>query len=392
MKRMAALALLLTAAAAPPQPPPDITVTATGGYQPVDADERGLWMQVDEYERQMKTSNFIIRDAALNAYVRQVFCRTVGQGECRGVRIYIVRTPYFNASMAPNGMMQVWSGLFLRTRNEAQLAAVLGHEYMHYHARHSVKGFRDAKNKTNAMAWMSIIPFGGLAAAGAITVAQVGMIGSLYANTREMEREADAGSLPLLAKAGYDPRAASRIWGQILAEADATAAERKQKRRKDGGMFATHPASAERQAELTKQAAALASPTAVAENAAEYRAALAPWWADLIDDQVKLNDFGATDLLLGQLASAGWTGDLLYARGELYRARGAPDDFAKAAGFYRDAVAKGGAPVEVYRGLGLALLRSGDASGGREALKAYLERAPQAKDRAMMAMMAGVKA
>lgn len=390
MRFAAALALLLTAAA-PPQP--DITVTATGGgYQPVDADERGLWMQVDEYERQMKTSNFIIRDAALNAYVRQVFCRTVGQAECRHVRIYLVRTPYFNASMAPNGMMQVWSGLFLRTRNEAQLAAVLGHEYMHYHARHSIKGFRDAKNKTNAMAWMSIIPFGGLAAAGAITVAQVGMIGSLYANTREMEREADAGSLPLMAKAGYDPRAASRIWGQILAEGDATAAERKQKRRKDGGMFATHPASAERQAELNKQAAALASPAAVAENAAEYRAALAPWWADLIDDQVKLNDFGATELLLGQLASEGWTGDLLYARGELYRARGSGDDFTKAAGFYRDAVAKGDAPVETWRGFGLALLRTGDTAGGQAALKTYLDKAPQAKDRAMMAMMAGVKA
>jgi hypothetical protein len=392
MRCAAALALLLTAAAEPPPAQPDITVTAPGGYQPVDADERGLWMQVDEYERQMKTSNFIIRDAALNAYVRKVFCKTVGQAECRNVRIYLVRTPYFNASMAPNGMMQVWSGLFLRTRDEAQLAAVLGHEYMHYHKRHSIKGFRDAKNKTNAMAWMSIIPFGGLAAAGAITVAQVGMIGSLYANSREMEREADAGSLPLLAKAGYDPRAASRIWGQILAEGDATAAERKQKRRKDGGMFATHPASAERQAELNRQAAALAGPNAVAENAAEYRTALAPWWADLIDDQIKLNDFGATELLLGQLASAGWTGDLLYARGELYRARGAADDFAKAAGFYREAVAKGDAPVEAYRGLGLALLRTGDASGGQAALRSYLERAPQAKDRAMMAMMAGVKA
>lgn len=390
MKRLAALALILTAAAPPPQP--DITVTAKPGYQPVDADERGLWMQVDEYERQMKTSNFIIRDPALNAYVRKVFCRTVGEAECRDVRIYIVRTPYFNASMAPNGMMQVWSGLFLRTRNEAQLAAVLGHEYMHYHARHSIKGFRDAKNKTNAMAWMSIIPFGGLAAAGAITAAQVGMIGSLYANSREMEREADAGSLPLIAKAGYDPRAASRIWAQIRAEGDATAAERKQKRRKEGGMFSTHPTSADRQADLDKQAATLASPTAVSENAAAYHAALAPWWADLIDDQVKLNDFGATELLLGQLASGGWTGDLLYARGELYRSRGASDDFAKAAGFYRDAVTRGGAPVEVYRGLGLALLRSGDTLGGQAALKTYLERAPLAKDRAMMAMMAGVKA
>lgn len=385
MKRLALVALLLTAAA-PPAP------IVTPGYQPQDADERGLWMQVDEYERQMKTSNFVIRDAALNAYVRRVFCKTVGEAECRDIRIYIVRTPYFNASMAPNGMMQVWSGLFLRTRNEAQLAAVLGHEYTHYQARHSVKGFRDAKAKTNAMAWLSIIPVGGWAVAGAVTAAQLGVAGSLFANSREMEREADTGSLPMLARAGYDPRAASRIWAQIRAEDEATAAERKRKKRREGGLFATHPTSIERQADLDKQAAVLASPTAVAENTSDYRAALAPWWADFIDDQIKLNDFGATELLLGQLAGDTWTGDLLYARGELYRSRAKPEDFKAAAEFYRAGIAKGGAPVEAWRGLGIALLRSGDTPGGQVALKTYLDKKPDAKDKAMMAMMAGVTA
>lgn len=381
MKGLLPLALLCAAAAPSPVVSP--------GYQPRDADERGLWMQVDEYERQMKTSNFIIRDTALNSYVRHVFCKTVGEAECRDIRIYIVRTPYFNASMAPNGMMQVWSGLFLRTRNEAQLAAVLGHEFTHYRARHSVKGFRDAKAKTNAMAWLSIVPIGGWAVAGAVTAAQLGVVGSLFANSREMEREADAGSLPLLAKAGYNPRAASRIWAQIRAEDEATAAERKRKRHGEGGLFATHPTSVDRQADLDKQAATLASPTAIAENTLEYRGALAPWWADFIDDQIKLNDFGATELLLGQLAGENWTGDLLYARGELYRSRGKPEDFKAAAEFYRNGIAKGGAPVEAWRGLGLSLLRSGDAPGGQAALKSYLEHKPGAKDKAIMAMMAG---
>ena len=36
--------------------------------------------------------------------------------------------------------------------------------------------------------------------------------------------------------------------------------------------------------------------------------------------QIKLNDFGGTEYLLSQLASSGgWTGDLLFAKGELYR-------------------------------------------------------------------------
>lgn len=369
-------AMLATAAiAADPEP-------ATTAYQPVDEDERGLWLQVDEAERKLKASNFVIRDPALNAYVRDVFCRTVGE-KCHEARIYITRTPYFNASMAPNGMMQIWSGLFLRTRDEAQLAAVLGHEFTHYEERHSLRLFRNVKDKTNAAAWLSFVPFGGFAS--------LGIVASIFSFSREMERDADEGSVRLLADAGYDPAAASRIWAEILAEDKATEAERGRKKSRNDGLFATHPASEERMADLAQQAAAVTTAGARETRTAEYKAALAPFWADFVDDQIKLNDFGASELLLTRLASDGWTGDLLYARGELYRSRGQATDFATAAGFYREAVSRDDAPVEAWRGLGLALLRSGDQDAGQVALKTYLDKRPDAKDRAMMAMLAGVK-
>jgi len=240
--------------------------------------------------------------------------------------------------------------------------------------RHSLKGFRDAKAKTDAIAWLSIIPISEWAAAGAGTAAQFGVVGSLFTYSREMEREAVVASLPMLAKTGYDPCAASRIWAQMRAEDDATAAERKRKMPAEGGMFATHPTSIEPQAALDKQAAALASPTALVENAAEYCAALAPWRADFIDDQIKLNDFAATELLLAQLAGDRWTRDLLYARGELHCARGKSDDFNAAVGYYRAGIEQGGASVDAWRGLWFALVRSGDTPGGQAALKTYVRR------------------
>lgn len=359
------------------------------GYAPTDKDERGLWMQVDEAERQIKASNFLIRDPGLNAYVRGVFCRTVGQAECQGVRVYLMRTADFNAGMMPNGTMVVNSGLLLRMRSEAQLAAVLGHEYTHYAGRHSLRNFRDVKSKANALAWLSMIPVGGYVAAAAMTAMQVGLMGSMFAFSRDMEREADAGSVPLMAKAGYDPAEAPRVWEQLRAEQDATAAARGTKSRKNrGGLFATHPPSAERVENL--RALAKAQPAATwGDGAAAYRAALRPWWPQLVDDQVKLNDFGATEFLLAKLAEDGWTPDLLYARGELYRARGKPEDFAAAAGFYRQAVGAADAPVEAWRGLGLASLRAGREDEGEAALKTYLAKRPDAPDREMMAMLAG---
>lgn len=389
MKRpIAALLAAAMPVAAPAQQPaaPPISPAASG---PQDADERGLWMQVDDVERRLRASNFVIRDDALNAYVRGVLCRTVGDAECAGVRIYITRTPYFNASMAPNGMMQIWSGLFLRVRDEAQLAAVLAHEYTHYRNRHSLLLFREVKRRTNAMAWLSVLPVGGLIAAGVIAGAQVGLAGSIFGFSRDMEREADAMSVTLLAQAGYDPAAAAAIWRQIRAEQDATAQARGRRRRGEGGMFATHPPTDERLATLSARAADTATPRGRTDGRAPYRAALAPYWVRFIDDQVKLNDFGATDLLLTELAAADrWTGELLYARGELYRARAQGDDFVAAADQYRRSIAEGG-PAEAHRGLGLALLRAGDPAGGRAALNDYLRLKPDAGDRAMIAMMAG---
>ena len=181
--------LSTTAASLPPQ-------IVTSGYQPQDADERGLWMQVDEYVQQIKTSNSSFATQYSTPMCGRYFVKRWVRSSAKLLIATSFARHISNTSMASNGIMQVWSGLFLRTRNEAQLAAVLGHEYTHCRARHSLNGLRDAKTKTNAIGF----PIGGWSAAGAVTAAQCGVVGSLFAYSREMEREADAGSLPMLVK------------------------------------------------------------------------------------------------------------------------------------------------------------------------------------------------
>jgi beta-barrel assembly-enhancing protease len=352
-------------------------------YKPQDDDERGLWLEMDEQERDVKNSKFLITDPDLNTYVRHVLCKTVGENRCASTRIYLMRTPYFNASMAPNGMMVVWSGLLLRARNEAELATVLGHEFGHFENQHSLQSFRDIRAKTDAMAWLSFVPYVGL-------IGQIGLIGSVFEFNRDMETQADLVSLDYLAESGYDPMAASAIWEQLRAEMDATAVERNRKSKKDknGGFFATHPNTGDRMNYL-RAAAIKKGGEGYSNGAAEYRAALSGWWPKLIDDQIKLNDFGATEFLIERLASDGWTGELLYARAELYRSRGKVGDFQKAIEFYRQSIASGADIPENWRGLGVALLRSGAKADGQQALKDYLMKRPDATDKAMVAMMAG---
>jgi beta-barrel assembly-enhancing protease len=348
---------------------------------PRDETERGLWQQMDEYERDLKNSQFLMNDPALNNYVRGVLCKAVGQDRCGATRVYIVRTPYYNAMMAPNGMMVVWSGLLLRTRNEAELATVLGHEFAHFEKRHSLQMFHNVKSKTDAMTWLSVLP-GGM-------FAQMSLIGSILSFNREMERQADLSALDDLARNGYDPIAASEIWEQLRAEMDSTREGKQMRQAMDKGsdFFQSHPNTKERMEYLRASATGKRS-TGQTMGAESYRKALAAWWPQLIDDQIKLNQFGATEFLLESMARGKWTAELLYARGELYRARGKEGDFAKAIGFYRQAIAADPSLAESWRGMGVSLIRSGAKDEGKKALTQYLERRPDAGDRDIVSIMA----
>jgi beta-barrel assembly-enhancing protease len=352
---------------------------AAAGYQPVGKDEQGLWAEMEEAERQLKASKFLIRDPALHDYLRGVVCRLVTDEKCRAIRLYVVRDASFNASMAPNGMMLVHTGLLLRMRDEAELASVLGHEFAHFERRHSLEILKKARSASGWAAFLS--------AAGAFPAAFL-MVGSFFSFSQDQERQADLDGLKALKTNGYRTKSAADVWANLRAEMDATAAARKVRSRKDKrGMFETHPATAERLAYL--QASAAGDPEGN-RGQASYHTAIATHWPMLIDDQIKLNDFGGTEFLLAGLASGvGWTGPLLFARGELYRSRGADGDFEKAAGFYREAIARTDAPDAAWRGLGLALARAGDGPGAKAAIDDYLKRKPDASDKAMLAMITG---
>ena len=175
LRNLAAVVALLTS----------ISSSSATDYGPRDETERGLWQQMDDYERELKSSEFLMTDPALNAYVKSVLCKAVGIERCGSTRIYIVRTPQYNAMMAPNGMMIVWSGLLLRTRNEAELATVLGHEFAHFEKRHTIQMYHNIKSKTDAMTWLSVLP-------GASFV-QMSLMGSVMSFNRDMERQADLG-------------------------------------------------------------------------------------------------------------------------------------------------------------------------------------------------------
>jgi Zn-dependent protease with chaperone function len=357
------------------------------GYEPRTVDERGLWMEADEHERRLRDSPLRIKEGGLEEYVRNVLCREVGPQRCTGVRVYVMEIPSFNATMMANGTMEIWSGLFLRVRSEAELAAVLGHEFAHFELRHVLNGFKSRRSTTDVLAWVSVL--GGMTNTNTANTQWL-LAGSIYRFDRSQETEADLLGLKYLAGSGYPAASASELWRSIMAEDDARALGRKQKPKQpySAGFFDTHPTHLARATYLAKEAAAY--PTGGDDGVASYQKAIAPYLPGFLDAQIKLNDFGGTDYIIGNLAArSGWTPVLLFARAELYRARGNPRDLQAASQLYRDAAAAGYSGPELQRNLGLSLLRNGQGEEGKGALREYLRMQPEASDaKAINALLA----
>jgi predicted Zn-dependent protease len=330
------------------------------------SEEGGLWALMDREEQRVRRSPLRIADESLNAYLTGISCRLAAQ-HCPDIRVHVLRIPYFNASMAPNGMMTVWSGLLLRIENEAQLAAILAHELAHYLQRHSLQQLQDAKARTAFATLLVPLGLAGL-------VGQLVVLGGALAFSRDQEREADALGVTMMRQAGYDTRQAPMVWANLLAELEANPDADP---RRDSVLFATHPPSDERRRSLE----ALAAGSGGEVGAAAYAGQLAPLRFDLLDDELRRGRFDESLVLLDRLL-AGEPGNagLLYFRGEARRLRGAASDLPLAQADLEAARQAGDAPAAAHRSLGHVYKATQQPEEARRAWQRYLEAAPKAAD------------
>ncbi|HEX8578065.1 MAG TPA: M48 family metalloprotease [Allosphingosinicella sp.] len=368
--------------------PADMKPLVGPNHRPTEKDEQGLWQQYERAEQEIAGSNLLIRDRALAAYLGGIAAR-VGGPAARDLRVYVAHVPEFNAFMAPTGFMVVFSGLLLRMRDEAQLAGVIAHEAGHFLRRHQIRSWRDMKRKTSALSFLALGAGLGGAAAGVyagelVRLAYTGAILSLFAYRRELEAEADAIGLRQIAQAGYDPLAMPETWQQLIEETQASAEMRRKRRKRGYSLLATHPAPEERMVDLRASAREVTTSRTAERGRERYLSAIGAHRKTWLDDQVKLNDPGASLYLLRSLARDGWTGLLRFYEGEVWRLRGQAGDSALAGQSYAAAVTLPDAPPEAWRAHGQQLIRDGRREEGRVALQRYLALAPQAPDAAMV--------
>ncbi len=373
--------------------PADMVPLIGPGFKPSDEDEKGIWQLMDRAEEEISGSNLLVKDPELISYLQGII-GSVGGPAAKDMRIYLAHVPDFNAMMFPTGFSVIFTGLLLRMRNEAQLAGVIAHESGHFLRRHMIRSWRDQRKKTDLFAIGAMAAGVGGAAGGVylgdyVQLAQLGTILSLFSYSRTMEAEADAMGARLIAEAGYPPIEMANVWDQLIGEEDASARYRR-KRRRRGSLFDTHPSPTSRMADLKLSAAEVTVAGRGYESGrARYLSKIASIRPMMLDDQVRLNDPGASQYLLNTLALDGWNGLLRYYEGEVWRLRSRAGDDARAAQSYAVAVAYPDAPPEAWRSHGLALYKEGRSGEAKAALGRYLQMKPGAPDAPFIRQMVG---
>jgi predicted Zn-dependent protease len=373
--------------------PHDMRPLVGPGFKPTDRDEQGLWQLMERAEEEIAGSNLLIKDPKLTGYLGDLI-GTVGGPAAKDFRIYLAHIPEFNAMMFPSGFAVVFTGLLLRMRNEAQLAGVIAHEAGHFLRRHMIRSWRDQRRKSDIFAIGTMLAGVGGAGAGVylgdyVQLAQLGTLLSLFQYSRAMEAEADAMGVKLLAENGYPPIEMATVWRQLIGEEDASARYRT-KRRRRGSLFDTHPSPDSRFADLKISAAEVTVPGArYDDRRARYLQTIGAIRPTLLDDQVKLNDPGASQYLLQTLAQDGWNGLLRFYEGEVWRLRNRPGDDARAAQSYAAAVVYPDAPADAWRWHGISLMKAGRTVEAKAAFARYLAMKPDAPDAAWVRQSIG---
>jgi predicted Zn-dependent protease len=148
-------------------------------------------------------------DAGVNRYVNRVGLWVALQSERPELawRFAVLDDEDVNAFAAPGGFVFVTKGLLLMLDNEAELAAVLGHEVSHVVAKHHLNALTKDK-RMGALAGLASKKIGGDDPRKRELAAKVlAGVKTLYARGLDKKDEfsADRDGLVLAVRAGYDP-------------------------------------------------------------------------------------------------------------------------------------------------------------------------------------------
>lgn len=208
-------------------------------------------------------------DPKVENYVRSVGMKLAAKSDRKlPYEFNVINDSTPNAWALPGGKISINRGLLVQLKNEAELAAVLGHEIVHAAAKHGAKGQTRGVGLQLGVVTATILAqsngYDGQVAQMASSVgAQI--INGRYGQGAELE--SDEFGMEYMSRAGYDPQGAVGLQRTFLALSKGRSSDPISR------LFASHPPSQKRVEENVKTAARLPKGGVTGER--QYKAAMA---------------------------------------------------------------------------------------------------------------------
>lgn len=123
-----------------------------------------------------------------------------------------------NAFVLPGGKVGFYTGMMDFTDNDAQLAAIMGHEVGHVRARHGAERYSQGLASQVGMTAAQVAVSASNVSYGAPLVSAIGLglqFGVLLPYSRRHELEADSLGLNYMTAAGYNPHQSVALWEKM---------------------------------------------------------------------------------------------------------------------------------------------------------------------------------
>lgn len=190
---------------------------------------------------EIRTTTPVSRSNALTAAVDRVAgrCLAAAGENPADWEVALFAMPEVNAFALPGRRIGVYEGMLSVAEDEAQLAAVIGHEIGHVQANHAQERISaEIAQQYGLRIIQFLLRLGNVEFADSIAAALgVGVqFGLVLPYSRNQELEADRLGIDIMRLAAFDPAAALTLWQRM----DAMAGERAP------GFLSTHPAPATR--------------------------------------------------------------------------------------------------------------------------------------------------
>jgi len=365
-------------------PKPFIAPASVKEQQAMDAANADL-------ESRISHDRLLYGHAELDRYLQSVAARllAIDKIDPASVRVRAIKGADANAFTLSNGSIYVTIAMLAALDDEAQLAAVLGHELTHYVNRHELLALREEKHQdSKAQAVGTAINLAAYALArtagpsgpppiiGAERMAAWARA-SMSGYSRDLERSADDAGIRRLISAGYDPSAALKALQHLSEQSVYAHAALSPK-------YASHPSLEERLASYRNLLAGeLAAAAGTGDRRrTEYRAHLGELPLDAIEMLVEAGALDRAERLLWAEQARADSGRAEYLEGEIFRRRVPQTEGTSRAALtaYERAVTLPDVPASAYREEGLLHRQRGETEAAALAFQAYLEHAPTAVD------------